>query len=211
MKKNNHYLKTFIYLCIICVIPFNLFAFNNDLDSVSKNNSIDSYKIYNIEIIGMGCVNFLLFDKMESEPIYYNGLSPSIKIIFREQNNLGIGIEYSPFLSKKSTLFSNLDENERVNGEYFVHPVILNFNYKIKEINIFFGFGFSRIYSSIFSGNELINSNSMNSAVYVYGTDYSFRLSPELYLGGIVKSFYHSNIDKFNFQIGSIIKYIFSF
>lgn len=211
MRKNKNYINIFFLLSVFLL--FTTILSGSDLASNSEFDSIkvSSENIHNIEITGIGSVNFLLFDKLEKQSIIYNGISPAIKIIFRENTNLGLGIEYTPFYAKKSTLVSSLNFDESIKGEYFVQPIILSFNYKINNFNFFFGLGVSKIRSTLLSNSDIIAQNTSNSAVYNYGIDYSLKFSDKFYFGFITKGFYHNAIEKFNFQTGILIKYIFSF
>lgn len=155
--------------------------------------------------------SFLIFDKMENDLIYYNGIHPSFKILFNQDNHLGIGLEYTPFLVKKSSINSNDNPSESLIGEYFAKPVILTFNYPFQDIYINFGFGISYINSTLIDNNNLITQTNKIVAIYTYGIDYSYSLSDNKKIGLIANGFYHSEIEKFNLQLGIFFKYILKF
>lgn len=211
MRRSNKYTNILLLLSMSILFTTKVVSSVSSSNSEIKSHYASQNTTHNIEIIGSGCVNLLLFDKMEKESLIYNGLVPAIKIIFRENANLGLGIEYSLFFAKKSTLVSNINFDEAIQGEYFVQPIILSFNYKINNFNLFFGLGISNIESTLKSSSEIIAQNYNNSAVYNYGIDYSLKLHEKFYFGFVSKGFYHNAIDKFNIQTGIFIKYNFTF
>lgn len=211
MTLNKLYKLNLLFWIIILVIPTKLVSFNLEDNNKSDSILMESNKQFKSKILVMGNMNFLIFDKFESEPIYYNKFSPTVKFTLQGQHNLGIGLEFSPFLSKTSLIRDNLSLNETIKGQYYVYPIILSFNYEIDQFNLFFGFGYSIVQSSIYSGTDLIYNNYSNSVVYTYGMDYTVILINNFHFGTAVKGFYHNNIEKFNVQIGCYLEYVISF